>query len=91
MNDNINLKPTEKMGYINFWCQKVIPLVFDDSLSYYEAICKFMQKLNEKYQEIVKEIIKGFAILQKHSNTLSIIVLSFFLSSFKHFNTVAFH
>ena len=45
MNNNINLKPTEKMGYINFWCQKVIPLVFDDSLSYYEAICKFMQNV----------------------------------------------
>ena len=47
MNNNIDLKKTEKMNYISFWCQKVIPLVFDDSLSYYEAICKFMQKLNE--------------------------------------------
>lgn len=30
-----------------FWCHKVIPLVYDDSLSYYEFLCKVMQKLNE--------------------------------------------
>lgn len=30
-----------------FWCQKVLPLVFDDSLSYYEVLCKLSAKLNE--------------------------------------------
>ena len=30
-----------------FWCHKIIPLVYDDSLSYYEFLCKVMQKLNE--------------------------------------------
>jgi hypothetical protein len=30
-----------------FWCQKVLPLVFDDSLSYYEVLCKLSSKLNE--------------------------------------------
>ena len=30
-----------------FRCQKVLPLEFDDSLSYYEAICKIAEKLNE--------------------------------------------
>lgn len=30
-----------------FWCHKVIPLVYDDSLSYYEFLCKVMKKLNE--------------------------------------------
>lgn len=38
------------MDYIKpfkFWCQKVIPLVYDDSLSYYETLCKISQKLNE--------------------------------------------
>lgn len=30
-----------------FWCQKVIPLVFDDSVSYYETLCKVSAKLNE--------------------------------------------
>lgn len=32
---------------MRFWCQKVLPLVYDDSLSYYETLCKFLQKLNE--------------------------------------------
>ena len=27
------------------YCQKILPLVYDDSLSYYEAICKFQSKL----------------------------------------------
>lgn len=30
-----------------FWCQKVLPLVYDDSLSYYEVLCKVVDKLNE--------------------------------------------
>ena len=36
-----------KVTYLYGWCQKIIPLVYDDSLSYYENICKAMQKLNE--------------------------------------------
>lgn len=28
-------------------CQRVLPAVYDDSLSYYEAVCKVVQKLNE--------------------------------------------
>lgn len=35
------------IGELRFWCQKVIPLVYDDSLSYYELLCKVVQKLNE--------------------------------------------
>lgn len=31
----------------HFWCQKVLPLVYDDSLSYYEVLCKVSDKLNE--------------------------------------------
>lgn len=30
-----------------FWCQKVLPLVYDDSLSYYEVLCKISHKINE--------------------------------------------
>lgn len=29
-----------------FWCQKVLPLVYDDSLSYYEVLCKVIDYLN---------------------------------------------
>lgn len=30
-----------------YYCQKVLPLVYDDSLSYYEVLCKVRTKLNE--------------------------------------------
>lgn len=30
-----------------FWCQKVLPLVYDDSLSYYELLCKVVESLNK--------------------------------------------
>ena len=29
-----------------FWCQKVLPLVYDDSLSYYELLCKIVDYIN---------------------------------------------
>ena len=29
-----------------FWCQKVLPLVYDDSLSYYEVLCKVVDYIN---------------------------------------------
>lgn len=31
----------------DFYCQKVLPLVYDNSLSYYEVLCKAVGKLNE--------------------------------------------
>ena len=31
----------------HLYCQKILPLVYDDSLSYYEALCKFVAKVNE--------------------------------------------
>lgn len=34
-----------------FWCQKVIPLVYDDSLSYYEVLCKVVEYINNLIQE----------------------------------------
>lgn len=32
---------------LRFWCYKVLPLVYDNSLSYYELLCKVIDKLNE--------------------------------------------
>lgn len=46
---NTDIKP------IRFFCQKVLPLVYDDSLSYYEVLCKMNAKLNE-----VINAINGF-------------------------------
>lgn len=35
------------MRKLPFWCQKVLPLVYDGALSYYETISKVVAKLNE--------------------------------------------
>lgn len=34
------------MEKFRFYCQKVLPLVYDDSLSYYELLCKVVEQLN---------------------------------------------
>lgn len=50
-----------RIGYLHFWCQKVLPLVYDNSLSYYEALLKFKNKLNEviEYTNEIPEYIDG--------------------------------
>ena len=55
------------IGYLHFWCQKVLPLVYDNSLSYYEVLLKLQNKLNEviKYTNeipdyIDKKVIEAF-------------------------------
>lgn len=35
-----------------FWCQKVLPLVYDDSLSYYEVLCKLVDYLNKTMEDV---------------------------------------
>lgn len=34
------------MRPLMFWCNKVLPLVYDDSLSYYEVLCKVRDYIN---------------------------------------------
>ena len=34
-----------------FWCYKVLPLVYDDSLSYYEVLCKVVDYINELIEQ----------------------------------------
>lgn len=40
---------------VAFYCQKVLPLVFDNSLSYYEALAHFTHKLNETIDGLNKQ------------------------------------
>lgn len=35
------------LKHFHFWCQKVLPLVYDDSLSYYEVLCKVCKYIND--------------------------------------------
>lgn len=44
MND---LKTFNSVSALRYWCYKILPLVYDDSLSYYEILCKVTEKLNE--------------------------------------------
>lgn len=59
------------------WCQKVLPLVYDDSLSYYELLCKVVDYLN-KTMENVNDLSENFDDLQAAFNTLKNFVENYF-------------
>lgn len=46
---------------LKFWCQKVLPLVYDESLSYYELLCKVVAYLNALVVDVkeISDIING--------------------------------
>lgn len=46
-NINPSLTPVNSLTNFKFWCQKVLPLVYDDSLSYYEVLGKMVVQLND--------------------------------------------
>ena len=50
-----------------YWCQKVLPLVYDDSLSYYEILCKVAKYINDLIDSD-KEIIDNIEELKKDMN-----------------------
>lgn len=46
----------KKINYVpNYHCQKILPLVYDDELSYYEYLCKLTNKTNEIIDNINNE------------------------------------
>lgn len=52
----------EPIRAFRFWCQKVLPLVYDDSLSYYEVLCKVVDYLNKT----IAQMNETGAIVDKH-------------------------
>lgn len=40
------------LSKFRFWCNKVIPLIYDDSLSYYEVLCKVVDILNNVIEDV---------------------------------------
>lgn len=48
------LKKYDGIPYLRFWCQKVLPAVYDQSLSYYEVLCKLGAFLNKMLEELEK-------------------------------------
>ena len=54
-------------------CAKILPLSFDDSLSYYEQLCKLTNKMNELINFVNGEIsttIQNY--LEQHFNDIMI-------------------
>ena len=51
-----------------FWCQKVLPLVYDDSLSYYELLCRVVDYIN-KLIEDEQKLVTAYSELEEYVNT----------------------
>ena len=47
-----DLKPYNTVGRFKFWCQKVLPTVYDNSLSYYEVLNKIVKYLNDLIENV---------------------------------------
>lgn len=69
------LKKYDGIPYLRFWCQKVLPAVYDQSLSYYEVLCKLAAFLNkmleelEKMQDNIDALHKAYKDLQDWVNS----------------------
>ena len=69
-----SMQPTAKVADFKFWCQKVLPLVYDDSLSYYEVLNKMVVYLNQVIDNInanidnIDELEDDFLLLQTYVN-----------------------
>lgn len=73
-NYNVELLPYASTGSFRFWCQKVLPLVYDNSLSYYELLCKVVKYLNDVIQNSdnmnanIEALNQAFINLQDYVN-----------------------
>lgn len=64
-----NFMPTLNSGKpFKFWCQKVLPLVYDDSLSYYELLSRVVAYLNNT-MENVSELGEAYQQLEDFLNS----------------------
>jgi len=60
-----------------FWCQKALPLVYDDSLSYYEVLCKMAEYMNNfmtdltTVEDSMTEFGQQFVINQQFLNSMA--------------------
>lgn len=57
-----------------FWCQKILPIAYDDSLSYYELLCKVVDYLNKTMEDVelsiedVEKLHDAYEDLQEYVN-----------------------
>lgn len=59
-----------KTHYFKMWCYKVLPLVYDESLSYYEILCKVVKYINNLIDQD-KIIGNELNDLKKELNTVN--------------------
>ena len=70
-----NYVDTQYVSGFKVWCQKVLPLVYDDSLSYYETLCNVVSFLNKVIEstnastENVSNLHKAYTQLQAYVNS----------------------
>ena len=74
-----NFTPTisgiTQLSEFKIWCQKTLPLVYDDSLSYYEVLCKTTDYINKiiNNENVILEnqenLINAYNQLQEYVNT----------------------
>ena len=69
---------------LRFWCQKILPAVYDDSLSYYELLCKVVDKLNEVVAN-TNELSDGYETLSNAVNELNVEFEKFKESGFQDY------
>lgn len=75
---SVNYTPPMKgysgQGAFRFWCQTVLPIVYDDSLSYYELLNKVVVYLNNTIQDVanvednVAALLNAYNELQDYVN-----------------------
>ena len=71
---DINWKSYAGQTPFRFWCQTVLPLVYEESLSYYELLCKVVNYLNNLLKDLngvadnVLELNKGYEQLVNYIN-----------------------
>lgn len=56
-------------NFFKYWCYKVLPLVYDDSLSYYELICKIYTYVNQIIEDD-KTFVNNLEELKKELNVV---------------------
>ena len=59
----------ERVKTFKFWCQKVLPLVYDDSISYYEVLCKVVDYINA----LIETDNEIFATLDKMKTDIAVL------------------
>lgn len=66
--------PISDLRPFRMWCQKVLPAIYDESLSYYEVLCKVVKYLNDTVSNVeilntnVSRLYDAYILLQGFVN-----------------------